>query len=426
VIPTDPKDDNGGFEKFNNLMKISNVKSLLGIGGSEMPTTKMTTMLQTVESRLKFIQSLILILRKHKFNGVCLDFQYPGSGGSPPEDKTRFTLLCKEIHEAFEKEAKETGNETLMLCATVAGTKEQIDNGYEANKIHQYLLFMNVRTLELHNDTELKTEHHSPLYPGQGSNPTDAQKTVQGSATYWNTLGVPKEKLMIGMATYGRGFTLADSNNHGIGATTVGPSPPGDCTQTSGLLGYFEICQKLSDSSTTNVWMIDENVPYFYNGVFWMGYDNQTSLIEKANYVKTEGFAGYWVFSSDYDDCKGLYCNKGPFPLMNTLHKTIMGSVTGSLPPLTKILESSTKSLTEITETGTTGYEMRTLSGLSCVGSPDGLYPYPGNCTMYIQCSNEIAHDMPCPQGTYWDTIKLKCNWPSDLSDARRKECYLD
>jgi chitinase len=385
----------------------------------------MTNMLQTTITRGNFIASLILILRNFGFDGVCIDFFYPGHGKSPLGDKTLFTLLCKEMRVAFDEEAKRTGNQTLLMVVTVAGNKEIIDNGYELHDISECANFINLITYNLYNESDLKTEHHSALYPSQGLNPIDAQLNVEWVAKYCEEQGVPKNKIIIGMPLYGRTFTLKNASDDGIGAPIVGPGPAGECTQIPGLLSYTKICSLLTDSSATKVWMADAKVPYVSKDTLWVGYDDKESLETKVRWLVEKGYGGYWAWTGDYDDCKGLNCNQGPFPLMNTLHRTMMGSVTGSLPPLTKILESSTKSLTEITETETTGYEMSTPSGLPCEVHSEGLFPYPGNCTMYIQCSNHIAHDMPCPQGTYWDPVNLKCNWPSDLTEQRRKECDL-
>ena len=58
---------------------------------------------------------------------------------------------------------------------------------------------------------------------------------------YWITLGAPREKLVVGMGTYGRGFTLSSTTNTGVGASTTGNSAPYTYTKESGFLAYYEV-----------------------------------------------------------------------------------------------------------------------------------------------------------------------------------------
>lgn len=52
-------------------------------------------MVGSAENRTTFIHSALPFLRLHEFDGLDIDWQFPGENGSRPEDKLRFTVFVK-------------------------------------------------------------------------------------------------------------------------------------------------------------------------------------------------------------------------------------------------------------------------------------------------------------------------------------------
>lgn len=154
--------------------------------------------------------------------------------------------------------------------------------------------------------------NNSPLLsPGANVN-----LNIEWVANYWAQQGAPKNKIVVGLALYGRSFTLTSSNSDVGAPASAGAA--GTYTKEAGYLAYYEVCELLSKGASTHT-IADQHVPYLVSGNQWVGYDNEASLREKVRYIKTNGFGGAMVWALDLDDFKGHFCGKGNYPLLSAI-----------------------------------------------------------------------------------------------------------
>ncbi|KAL6081440.1 hypothetical protein STEG23_030012 [Scotinomys teguina] len=318
IVAKSLQDEKILYPEFNKLKERNRaLKTLLSIGGWNFGTARFTTMLSTLAGREEFVDSVIVFLRTHGFDGLDLFFLYPGLRGSPMHDRWNFLFLIEELQFAFEKEALFTQRPKLLLSAAVSGIPYIIQTSYDVYLLGRHLDFISVLSYDLHGSWEKFTGHNSPLF----SLPDDSKSSAY-AMDYWRKLGAPADKLIMGFPAYGRTFQLLEESKNGLWAASTGPASPGDYTKQAGFLAYFEVCSFIQRAEKH--WIDYQYVPYAYKGKEWVAYDDTISFSYKATFVKKEHFGGAMVWTLDMDDVRGLFCGNGPFPLVHILNELLV------------------------------------------------------------------------------------------------------
>lgn len=281
------------FQKLNELKQQNpDLKILISLGGWTWSGNFSDAVL-TPEGQKTFAKSCVEIMSKYDLDGIDIDWEYPAMPGNEgnvyrPEDKENYTLMFAALREELNAKEKESGKKYLLTTA-VGGSQKFIENT-QMDKVQAYLDYVNIMTYD--SQSPEKAIHHTNLFPSDKyENSNSASKSVQA----YIDAGVPKEKIVVGIAFYGRVYEMKKGGEKGIGDPIV--------NQIEGK-GYTFIKDSLVNKNEYfRYWDEAAKAPYLYNfykGVF-VTYDDEESVKAKCEYVKENGLAGvmFWEYSSD-------------------------------------------------------------------------------------------------------------------------------
>lgn len=140
---------------------------------------------------------------------------------------------------------------------------------------------------------------------------------------YWLNSTLPREKINVGLSTFGRTYNLAFNKVRSINVPIAGLGI------NNGTVGYRQICAFLRRNETTYIYNERLQVPFAYNGYDLVAFENEKSLTVKCRYVSRQQFGGVMLFALNFDDADGV-CKpsaepgrRNRFPLHNAVYKTL-------------------------------------------------------------------------------------------------------
>jgi chitinase len=157
------------LDRVVQLAHNKNVKVLISVGGwNNGDDSAFHTIAASPNLRNTFISNLYNYVIQHDLDGVDVDWEFPGSDGSDG-----FLLLMSELS------ARLRGSGKLLTAAVWGWSADGV-----TSSVYPYVDFLNLMTYD-------------------GGVPHSTYAMAVSSLNYWNGIGLPREKTILGIPFYG-------------------------------------------------------------------------------------------------------------------------------------------------------------------------------------------------------------------------------
>ncbi|KAJ3027865.1 UNVERIFIED_CONTAM: hypothetical protein HDU68_002954 [Siphonaria sp. JEL0065] len=324
--------------------KLRTIVSIGGWSGSKAFSTiaKSPSLIQT------FAKNVHTFLDANGFDGVDIDWEYPGGGGVTcnavdPDDAANFVNLLKALRE-------ELGPTRSISLAVSAEVSHYVDSKgvQQIPNILKYANYAQVMSYDFYGSWNAYSDFNSPLDVG---GPNDPKQPASNNAGYsqplsqknairaWLDAGAKPEQLTNGLGFYGRSWSVQSNKDNGLYQQCTGSVNGAACPGVVGdYLDAKQWCDPCNVCYNSGVWMYNnmrgsgQSAPplasgpttasngwtrqYFdfaqsptlytsnYNGKSsFISYDDPVSLKAKAAWAKSVGLGGtmIWELSQDFN-----------------------------------------------------------------------------------------------------------------------------
>lgn len=303
---------------FERYRLVDGPKRILSIGGwafSTEPETYMILRNGVKPANRKVMATKIAnFVKENNLDGIDIDWEYPGAPDLPAFDPgtaedgpnyLAFLVILKNL----------LPDRSVAIAAPASYWYLKQFPIEEISRVVDYIVYM---TYDLHGQWDA---HNSNSQDGCDTgnclrSQVNLTETRQSLAMITKA-GVPGEKVVAGVTSYGRSFKMAEAGCDGPGCKFTGErlssnARKGRCTGTAGYIADAEIEEILADESRVNRHFVDPGSHsdiLVYDDTEWVGFMSPATKAERTGLYANWGLGG----TSDWaTDLQSFHAVPGP------------------------------------------------------------------------------------------------------------------
>ncbi|KAJ3212776.1 hypothetical protein HDU82_006408 [Entophlyctis luteolus] len=320
--------------------KYPELRTVLSVGGWSLSGT-FSNVAKSSTAIAAFASNVKTFLDQNGFDGIDLDWEYPGGGGFctnavDANDVANYVTLLSALRTALGPDR----HISIAMAAspdryTMAGKSYLADYAAQAS-------YFGIMTYDIYGTWNAYSDYVDPQASVGDPNGSNSIQTFWNA---WTATGIPMSKMVSGVGFYGNAFSVLLNTNNGVyqvcnssanaaaypsGPFSSCPPVPGEsdvyssgdsCTPAGYIASWTYLSLRTisngpltgGPATASNGWtrMYDSSAQMAslftpqYNGLtnYVITYDDTTSIQNKVHLAKSSGFAGVmiWQLGNDYN-----------------------------------------------------------------------------------------------------------------------------
>lgn len=277
-----------------------------------------------------FFASLTLFMTTWGFTGVDIDWEYPVAPdrNGRPEDYENYPTFLANLRASLDEY-------NFGLSITLPSSYWYLQN-FDLVAIEPSVDWFNYMSYDLHGTWDIG-DPWTGAFLDAHTNLTEIESDLD---LLWRN-NITASKVNLGLAFYGRSFTIASSSCSEPGCPYLSAGDAGNCSATAGILFNSEIEQVISSYNLTPILYTDAAVKAItWGDDQWVSFDDEDTWKFKGDFAKSECLGGVFVWSADYDDINSTFSDGLAAALGNPLN---VDTSTGLTISIAAVSTSSTE-----------------------------------------------------------------------------------